>query len=223
MSVIAATSAADLERYLSLRADDKAHPRRHEWWCLRSLLCHSTIRSKVEFPVAIEKSENPDFMVLSRGKRIMIEVTKATYQRFEQVQNLRKGMGGLLELDPSLYTDRLLKKRDGHAAWRRYVRLRGERLIGDGSVDGSQEASLAEAIETALRRKHRAGRTTDSKDEAWLLVDASDPFIEIAEHKVCNMIQHKIHAKLFHWDSVMIYFGRNETRSWHRLSAHHQQ
>lgn len=216
-----AQNFAELERVLFSRAYDKAQRRRHEWWCLWRLLCQSKMRFKIKFPAKIEKRDPPDFLILHGAQKSEVEVTKATFERYEQIKRRFNEMKGkaFLELDPSLFSNRVLKATDGSEAWRQYVREPGEALIGSGSGESEPEQSLATAIKSALARKVAASHVTCPGAKAWLFVDAGDHYPDVHIQEVCELIQSDLRLALERFDVVSVDFGGDEIRLWDRRSS----
>jgi hypothetical protein len=209
---------AELERLLFSCAYNESQEARHEWWCLWRLLCHSKVRFKIKFPAKIEKRDPPDFLMHHGRQNIELEITKATFQRYEQIKKRFRGVEAraVLELDPSLFSNRMLKSRDGPDAWRQYVRNPEDGLIGRGWARNEPEESLAEAIKSALARKLVASRNPCPAAGAWLFVDASDHFPGIHVKTVCDLVQGELLSALNRFDLVAVDFGTKGIYFWDR-------
>jgi hypothetical protein len=211
--------SAGLERLLFSHANDASRKARHEWWCLWRLLCQSKMRLKIDFPVRIEKSDPPDFLIYDGRQKIALDITKATFQRYEQIKMHFRGMEGkaVLDLDPSLFSDRMLRPNDGPNAWRQYIRNPEDGLIGCGWIRNEPEESLAEAIESALARKILAPCDSFPAACAGLIVDASDHFPGIHSGTICVLIQNKLLPALNRFDFVAVDFGSKDVYLWGTL------
>lgn len=183
-----ADNLPELERLLSSRAYEEAQASRHEWWCLCRVLCHSNMRFKIKFPAKIEKTDPPDFLIEHGCQQSEVEITRATFQRYEQVKEKWREAGhrGLLELDMSLFDNRVLKKQNGRDEWRQWAREPGEKLVGRGGVGGEREQSL------------------------------TVPDIDV--NKVCELVDSKMGLALHSFDAVAVVFGGEKIRLWDRAS-----
>jgi hypothetical protein len=152
-STVQAQNLDELGRLLFLRAYDTTQERRHEWWCLWRLLCASKMRFKFKFSIRIEKCDPPDFVIQHGRYRSELEITKATFQRYEETMRGFRDMKGnmILELDPSLFSDRKFKRKDGPNAWRQYVSEPTD-LHGRGTTGNEPEQIVATAISTPALR-----------------------------------------------------------------------
>jgi hypothetical protein len=217
-SVVHAHDLAALERLLSSYAWSESQEARHEWWCLWRLLCHSKMRLKIKFPAKIEKRDPPDFLIQLGCHNVELEVTKATFERYEQIKKRFRDMKehAVLELDSSLFSNRMLKSKDGPDAWRRYVRNPEASLSGRGWAGSEPEESLAGAIKSALAKKVVASRDPHPTASAWLFVDASDHFPGGHVHTVHALVQRELLSALNRFDLVALDFGAKGIYLWNQ-------
>lgn len=150
-----------------------------------------------------------------------MEITKTTFQRYEQVKEKWREADnlGLLELDLTLFDDRVLKKRDGRGAWRQWAPEPGERLVGRGGVGSEREERCARSVAVALEKKYLSRRSSVRGTKAWLFVDANEHLPGVHVRKVCGLIEGKIRLALCSFDVIAVEFrGGQEVRLWDRAS-----
>ncbi len=158
MKIESPVSIGSLHRhYHTLYSDiDGANTQVNEWFCLSNILLKN-IQAKVivdfqRFPFVIRKSERPDFALKFIDRIKLIEITKITTERIEQIRNHASNTSGenvIYEDDPKLYGESSPSKGE----FDYLIHDIDEELVGDPTYGSFPEIRWAEICIQAILKK----------------------------------------------------------------------
>ncbi len=119
--------------------------------CIKIYLMQLSTNKLLRFPLRIEKEEAPDFFILSNGETTTLEVTEASTEDYQRAMTglERNPDGTLLEalpiFDPGINPPK--------GEYKKALRTRGEKLIGEGWVGDSVGKVWINIILNAIDKK----------------------------------------------------------------------